>query len=150
MRTLKSAYAIILAVLAGILATGCRNEGADTVRVDKDIEVAVYSTVGLAGDVDTVSPCLMKERIHISELLHYPDDEGITMPFCFSDTVRYAEITERSIDKRIAISVNGEVVSKPVVKMRLNDGVCSVVLDEAQVASLFPEVDVKSLGLARH
>jgi len=65
------------------------------------------------------------------------------MPFNFSDTAKYAEITERNLDRRIAISLNGEVVSTPVVRMKSEDGACSVALDEAQAKALFPNAMFK-------
>ena len=67
------------------------------------------------------------------------------MPFLLSDSIRYAEITQENLNKRIAISVNGQVISTPVVKMKLDNGACSVVLNEAQMAELFPNVDMKEL-----
>ena len=103
---------------------------------------AIYSTTDTGGSVDTVSPCLLEETIHISELLHYAGEEGITMPFYFSDTTKYAHITENNIEKRIAISINGQVVSTPVVKMKLENGACSVVLSDDQVKSLFPGINI--------
>ena len=66
------------------------------------------------------------------------------MPFNFSDTAKYAEITENNLGKRIAIAINGQVVSTPVVKMKIDNGACSVVLDDAQVAKLLPNVNIKN------
>ena len=65
------------------------------------------------------------------------------MPFNFPDTAKYAEITENNLGKRIAIAINGQVVSTPVVKMKIDNGACSVVLDDAQVAKLLPNVNIK-------
>ena len=107
--------------------------------------VAIYSTSQNGDIVDTISPCLMEERVHISELLHYPNDKGITLPFNLSDTTKYAEITESNFDKRIAISLNGKVICTPFVKMKFNNGACSVELNDAQVADLFPNVNIKEL-----
>lgn len=67
------------------------------------------------------------------------------MPFNFSDTAKYAEITESNLGKRIAIAINGQVVSTPVVKMKIDNGACSVVLDDAQVTKLLPNVNIKDL-----
>lgn len=67
------------------------------------------------------------------------------MPFTFSDTAKYAELTGNSLGKRIAISVNGQVVSTPVVKMKIENGACSVVLDEAQRKALFPNINIEEL-----
>lgn len=142
MRTKNSVSTILFAGILSALATAC-NSNSDTasrVSVNKDVVVEIYSTIDRGEAIDTVSPCLLKETVHISELLHYSDDEGMTMPFNFSDTAKYAEITESNLGKRIAISVNGKVVSTPVVKMKLDNGACSVVLDDAQIATLFPKV----------
>ncbi|MDE6026578.1 MAG: hypothetical protein K2G23_00720 [Muribaculaceae bacterium] len=143
----NSLLSAILVSILGILGCACNDNSSapSEVSVDKDIVVAIYSTSDKDGGVDTISPCLMKETVHISELLHYPNDEGITMPFNLSDTIKWAEITESKLDKRIAISVNGEVLSTPVVKMKLTNGACSVVLNDAQMAAFFPDVNIKEL-----
>lgn len=137
----------MLASLVSIIAIACNAnaEGPTPIIVDQDFVVAIYSTTENGGVVDTISPCLLEERVHISELLHYPEEEGVTMPFSISNTTKYAEITESNLDKRIAITINGQVVSTPVVKMRLDNGACFVVLDDTQVAKLFPNVNIEEL-----
>ena len=147
MKTKKSIFTILTASLVCILAVACK-ANADTpskVNVDKDVIVAIYSTFNNEGVTDTVSPCLLEETVHVSELLHYSGDEGLTMPFNLSDTTKFAEITATNLDKRIAIVINGQVISTPVVKMRLDNGACSVVLDDAQMAKLFPNVNMEEL-----
>lgn len=147
MKTKQIIFTILIASHGRILAVACK-ANADTpskVNVDKDVIVAIYSTFNNEGVTDTVSPCLLEETIHVSELLHYSGNEGVTMPFNLSDTTKYAEITANNLDKRIAIAINGQVVSTPVVKMQLDNGACSVVLDDAQVAKLFPNVNTKEL-----
>ena len=147
MKTKQSIFTILTASLVCILAVACK-ANADTpskVNVDKDVIVAIYSTFNNEGVTDTVSPCLLEETVHVSELLHYSGDEGLTMPFNLSDTTKFAEITATNLDKRIAIAINGQVVSTPVVKMRLDNGACSVVLDDTQVTKLFPNINVEGL-----
>lgn len=147
MKTYQSIFTILTASLVCILAVACK-ANADTpskVNVDKDVIVAIYSTSNNEGVTDTVSPCLLKETVHVSELLHYSGDKGVTMPFNLSDTTKYAEITATNLDKRIAIVINGQVISTPVVKMKLDNGACSVVLDDSQVTKLFPNVNMKNL-----
>lgn len=148
MRTINSVLSAILASFLGILASACRgNSNAPSkINVDKDVTVAIYSTTDSGGLVDTISPCLLEETVHISELLHYSNNDRVTIPFNFSDTVRYAEITKDNIEKRIAVSINGQVVSTPVVKMELKNGACSVELDDAQIADLFPNINTKKLN----
>lgn len=146
MKTRIPLFSILFASLAGVIVMACTsNKAPAKVEVDKNIIVAIYSTSDIGGVIDTISPCLLKETVHVSELLRYPDDDGVTMPFYLSDTTKYAEITESNLDKRIAISVNGKVVSTPVVKMKLVNGACSVVLVDSQVTSLFPNINVTEL-----
>lgn len=147
MKTKQLIFTILTASLVCILAVACK-ANADTpskVNVDKDVIVAIYSTFNNEGVMDTVSPCLLEETVHVSELLHYSGDEGLTMPFNLSDTTKFAEITATNLDKRIVIVINGQVISTPVVKMRLDNGACSVVLDDAQMAKLFPNVNMEEL-----
>ena len=146
MRTRSLIVTFLFASLVGIIAIACSAKTPAKVSVDKDISVAVYSTTEREGAIDTVSPCLLDETVHISELLRYPDDDGITMPFTLSDTAKYAEITGDNLEKRIAISVNGQVLSTPVVKMRIENGACSVVLDEKQMKDLFPTINIDELN----
>lgn len=147
MKTKQLIFTILTASLVCILAVACK-ANADTpskVNVDKDVIVAIYSTFNNEGVMDTVSPCLLEETVHVSELLHYSGDEGLTMPFNLSDTTKFAEITATNLDKRIVIVINGQVISTPVVKMRLDNGACSVVLDDAQVTKLFPNINMEGL-----
>lgn len=145
MRTEKLIVSFLMASLVGILAIACGKKTSAKVSVDKDISVAVYSTLDREGAIDTVSPCLLAETVHISELLRYPDDDGITMPFTLSDRAKYAEITGNNLEKRIAINVNGQVLSTPVVKMKIENGACSVLLDEKQAKDLFPTINIDEL-----
>lgn len=147
MRTRNPIVSFLLASIVGILVIACnaKTEAPSKVSVDKNVVVALYPTDVSADSVDIVSPCLLEETVHIAELLRYPDDDGITMPFNFSDTAKYAEITGDNLEKRIAVSVNGQVVSTLVVKMKIENGACSVVLDEAQTKRLFPNINIEGL-----
>lgn len=58
---------------------------------------------------------------------------------------KYAEITGNNLEKRIAISVNGQVLSTPVVKMKIENGTCSVLLDQKQAEDLFPSINIDEL-----
>ena len=145
MKARNSFFSLLLASLVSLIAIACNanTEDPTKISVDKDVIVTIYSTSQNGGVVDTISPCLMEETVHISELLHYPNDKGITVPFNLSDTTKYAEITESNLNKRIAIAINGQILSTPVVKMRLDNGACSVVLDDTQVDKLFPNVNIE-------
>lgn len=142
MSTRISLLSLLLASLVGVLAIACSAKTPAKVRVDKDISVAIYSTTERASAIDTVSPCLLEETVYVSELLRFPDDDKITMPFTLSDTTKYAEITGNNLEKRIAICINGRVLSTPVVKMKIENGACSVILDEQQTKDLFPTINI--------
>ena len=152
MKSRNSVFSILLASLVCLMAIACnaKTEDPTSISVDKDVMIAIYSTSQNGDRVDTISPCLMEETVHISELLHYPNDKGVTMPFNLSDTAKYAEITASNLNKRIAISLNGQVVSTPVVKMKLDNGACSVELDDAQIVDLFPNVNLKEFKAAKN
>ncbi|MDE7188801.1 MAG: hypothetical protein K2N96_01510 [Muribaculaceae bacterium] len=145
MKTRNSAFSILLVSLVSLISIACNAKaGSPTkISIDQDFIGAIYSTSENGGVIDTISPCLLEETLHISELLYYPDDDGVTIPFNISDTAKYAEITESNLNKRIAITINGQIVSTPVVKMRLDNGACSVELDDTQVAKLFPNVNIE-------
>lgn len=83
MRIRNSLFTILFASILGIIAISCndKSNAPMKVSVDRDLEIAIYSTADIDGTLDTVPPCLLEETIHISELLHYPNDKGITMPF---------------------------------------------------------------------
>lgn len=147
MNTRISVSSILFAGFVGLIVIACNSKAENPAQIcaDQNFTVTIYSTAENGDVIDTISPCIMEETVHISELIHYPDDEGITVPFNFSDTAKYAEITENNLGKRIAIAINGQVVSTPVVKMKIDNGACSVVLDDAQVAKLLPNVNIKDL-----
>lgn len=65
MRTRNSIVSFLLASLVGILAIACSAKTPAKVSVDKDLSVAIYSTTERAGSIDTVSPCLLTETVHI-------------------------------------------------------------------------------------
>lgn len=145
MKTRNSIASLLLAALVGILAIACSAKDPAKVSVDKNISVTIYSTTEREGAIDTVSPCLLEETVYVSELLRYPDDDRITMPFTLSDKTKYAEITGNNLEKRIAICVNGRVLYTPVVKMKIESGACSVILDENQTKNLFPTINIDKL-----
>lgn len=67
MRTKNLIVTFLFASLVGILAIACSAKTPAKVIVDKDISVAIYSTTEREGVIDTVSPCLLTETVHVSE-----------------------------------------------------------------------------------
>lgn len=147
MKALNSLFSVLLASLVAIYAIACSGnaQNPSKINVDEDIIVAIYPTIDNGDTVEAISPCLLEDTVHVSELIHYPGDDGITIPFNLSDTAKYAEITERNIEKRIAISINGRVLSTPVVKMKIANGACSVILPKSQISTIFPTITLTAL-----
>lgn len=129
-----------------ILGCTANTNALTKISVNKTINIAVSQTEEREDSIIPVLPYLIEETIHISELVRYPQDNGlITIPFNFSDTKKYADITEANLEKRIAISVNGNVIYTPVVKAKLNNGACLVLLTKEQAEQLFPDTDINQL-----
>lgn len=147
MKALNSLFSVLLASLVALYAIACSGnaQNPSKINVDEDIIVAIYPTIDNGDTVEAISPCLLEDTVHVSELIHYPGDDGITIPFNLSDTTKYAEITERNIEKRIAISINGRLVSTPVVKMKIANGACSVILPKSQISTIFPTITLTAL-----
>lgn len=142
MKITNSFLSVLLVGIAGVLiiAYSASAKALSKISVDKNLTVTVYST-SENGDAEVVSPYLLEESVHVSELLHYPEDDGITMPFNFSDTAKWADLTEKYLNKRIIIAINGNVISTSVVKMKLNNGACSVLLNSKQMKEIFPDIN---------
>ncbi len=121
-----------------ISLTGCTTKTPSKINVDGNVVAAVYSVSDTVNSAIATTECLLEETVHITELLQYPHDEQITMPFHFTDTTKYAEITGENIGKRIAIGINGHIVSTPVVKMKISNGACSVTIPESQILPAKP------------
>jgi len=142
----KTLFSIIAAFIVSFAAIGCGNsQKPETIKVNTDLCVALYQTEETDGSFTAKQPSLMEETVHVQELVRYQGDTEITMPFHFADVEKYAEITKSNLEKRIAISVNGVVVSTPIVKMQIKDGACSVLLSKEQVLQFFPDIKLENL-----
>lgn len=138
---------ILSAIFITMSAIGCSNNSQkpDTFKINAEIPVELCLTEDQDDSIIAVQPSLMKETVHISELVRYSGDNEITVPFNFKDVEKYAQITETNLDKRIAISINGDIVSTPVIKMKISDGACSVLLSKEQIAKYFPNIQVEGI-----
>lgn len=135
----------LLPIFIILLTTNCsgRSEAPIRISVDKYFTIALLPEETSA--TDTQSAALLREKVHVTELVRYPGEETATMPFTFTDVKKYAGITGSNIGKRIAVSVNGEITSSPMVKMQIDNGACSVILDSLQLSRLFPEIKIATL-----
>lgn len=147
MKIIKNFLSSITIVVVSLVSVACTANTKAPVKIDvnKTITAAIHSISSDGNQEDIIYPPLLEENLHISQLIYYFGDEGVTMPFNFSDTAGYKEITENHLDKRIAISINGQVIAKPVVKISIDNGACSVVLNEEQLKNLFPDIMIDEL-----
>ena len=135
----------VICIISISAITSCTTEKKQThskANVDRYITVSIYPFIDNGDTPDTVPPCLLKEEVLISELYHYNGDDFLTLPFRFSDTEKYARITENNIARRIAICIGKNIVYTPVVMQRIDNGACSVVLSKEQAADMFPDIDI--------
>jgi len=132
----------------GILVIGCgnKNELPQVEPVNQNLNVAIYAATETEGKITPLEPALLQECVSIDKIIHYDrDGDYITVPFQFKDSVVYAEITEANIGKRIVITVDGEIVTTPMVKMRIGNGACSFLVSKEQAQNLFPRAEIENL-----
>lgn len=142
----KTLFSILAAFIVSLAAISCGNsQKPETIKVNADLCVTLYQADEIDGSFIAKQPSLMEETVHIQELIRYQGNTDVTMPFHFANVEKYAEITRNNLEKRIAISVNGVVVSTPMVKMEITDGACSVLLSKEQALQLFPNIKVGNL-----
>ena len=100
--------------------------------------MGIYESTESDGSFLPVEPALIQEKVTVTKLIHREDDgDNITVPFQFKNSTEYAKITEENIDKRIVIKADGEIVSTPVVRMRIESGACSFSLPRQQADKYF-------------
>lgn len=135
----------LLPIFIILLTTDCsgHSEAPATLSVDKYFTIVLFPEEINATDSQSVA--LFREKVHVTQLISYPGEETVTMPFAFTDVKKYAGITGSNIGKRIAVSINGEITSSPMVKMQIDNGACSVTLDSLQLSRLFPEIKIATL-----
>lgn len=82
-------------------------------------------------------PEVMAETVTVSEVSDLEDGaDDVIASFHFSDCSRWAGVTVSNIGRRIAVAVNGQVVSAPMVMSEIKEGGCSVVLGRGRAGEL--------------
>lgn len=128
MKTKELLFGFVLACIAGIFVISCggKSQKPTEIAVRKDFVVGIYESTESDGSFLPVEPALIQEKVTVTKLIHREDDgDNITVPFQFKNSTEYAKITEENIDKRIVIKADGDIVSTPVVRMRIESGACS-------------------------
>ncbi len=148
MKVSRLFLSIMTVCTTGILVIGCgnKNELPQVEPVNQNLNVAIYAATETEGKITPLEPALLQECVSIDKIIHYDrDGDYITVPFQFKDSVVYAEITEANIGKRIVITVDGEIVTTPMVKMRIGNGACSFLVSKEQAQNLFPRAEIENL-----
>ncbi len=148
MKVTRLFLSIMTVCTIGILVIGCgkKNELPQVETVNQNLNVAIYAAMENEGEITPLEPALLQECVSLHKIIHYDSDgDYITVPFQFKDSVGYAEIPEANIGKRIVITVDGEVATTPMVKMRIGNGACSFLVSKEQAQSLFPRTEIENL-----
>lgn len=136
----------ICAISLHIAGCGNKNETPNEAIIRMNMNVAIYAAIETDGQIAPAPPALLQEMVSLDKLLHYDrDGDCITVPFHFKDSELFAKITESNINKRIVITADGEVVSSPLVRMRIANGACSFLLSEEQAQKFFPKETIEKL-----
>lgn len=148
MKVTRLFLAIMTVCTIGILVIGCgnKNELPQEETIKQNLNVAIFAATEVDGEITPVEPALLQECVSVDKIIHYDrDGDFITVPFLFKDSTGYAKITEDNVGKRIVITADGEVVSTPMVQMRIGNGACSFLLSKEQAQKLFPKEKFEKL-----
>lgn len=148
MKVTRLFFAIMTVCTIGILVIGCgnKNELPQEETVNQNLNVAIYAATESEGEITPLEPVLLQEYVSLDKIIHYDRDGNfITVPFQFKDSIGYAKITEANAGKRIVITADGEIVSTPMVQMRIGNGACSFLLSKEQAQKLFPKEKIEKL-----
>lgn len=120
----------------------------DTAAVNKvialnNIEGSGYKHVWLPKKFGNTNACelviyksepLLSENVSIKKIDEIPDDKDVLqLFFTLSDKERFATITKANINKKLAMSVNGEVVYAPTVMNEITFGNCMIIIPKSTI-----------------
>lgn len=72
---------------------------------------------------------LLSENVSIREIEEISNNKDVLqLFFTLSDKERFATITKANINKKLAMSVNGEIVYIPTVMNEITSGNCTVII----------------------
>ena len=84
--------------------------------------------------VGYVAEPVLRETVDVTEINHIPDcGDNAQVVFKFSDPRKWETITENHIGKRLAIIIDGQIISAPQVNCPITSGNCSVSIPNADL-----------------
>ena len=77
---------------------------------------------------------LLSEYVSINEIEENPNDRDVLQLFFkLSDKERFVTITKANINKKLAMSVNGEIVYIPTVMNEITSGNCMIIIPKSTI-----------------
>lgn len=128
--------------------TASVNEQLMSVKAENlTLEWTVAATDGTIRLVAYESEPILSEKVKITEnnsIMSYGGD--IQVAFKFPDVDRWATVTRQNIGKRLAIFVNGRLMSAPQVNTPIESGSCSVTFPAEVKDDYLPNFDLENVG----
>lgn len=102
-----------------------------------------YGSAESADLVVMSSAPLLREEVTVTDVSPIADcDDIVQVAFRFDDRRRWEEITDANVGRRLAIVVDGRVLSAPQVNMAISGGACAVTVPTQDLAELLPGRDM--------
>lgn len=115
----------------------------NTIIAINNIEDTGYKHVWLPKKFGNTNVCelviyksqpLLTENVGIKEIEEIPNDKDVLqLFFTLSDKERFATITKANINKKLAMSVNGEIVYIPTVMNEITSGNCMIIIPKSTI-----------------
>ena len=115
----------------------------NTIIALNNIEEMGYKHVWLPKKIGNANACelviykslpLLSEKVNIKEIEEIPNDKDVLqLFFTLSDKERFATITKANINKKLAMSVNGEIVYVPTVMNEIPSGNYMIIIPKSTI-----------------
>lgn len=89
---------------------------------------------------------LLIDRVQITEEAVQAYGGDIQVGFRFSNAGKWAEITEENIGQRLAVVVDGQLMSAPQVNTQITSGNCTVTIPDEKIHRFLPELDLEKIN----
>lgn len=104
------------------------------------------STDGTIWLVAYESEPILSEKVNVTEANSIPAYGGdIQIGFKFSDAEKWATITRDNIGKRLAVFVNGQLMTAPQVNSEIESGSGSISIPANMVTEFLPNLDLEKI-----
>ena len=125
------------------------NRELKTLHCDKNITIGwtIPSADGSIWLVAYENEPILSEKVIVTEANHIPSYGGdIQVGFKFADAKKWENITKENIGKRLAVSVNGQLMNAPQVNTEISPGNCSVSIPVKLIHDYLPDLNLENLN----